>query len=54
MKVAHENIELSGDSWKVYNYITRHFLGSISPNQKYLKTAVVIRIGEENFEISGK
>ncbi|RHZ74167.1 hypothetical protein Glove_227g145 [Diversispora epigaea] len=53
MKVAHENIELSGDSWKIYNYITRHFLGSVSSNQKYLKTNVIIKIGSENFEISG-
>ncbi|CAG8432833.1 7321_t:CDS:10 [Diversispora eburnea] len=53
MKVAHENIELFGDSWKVYNYITRHFLGSVSSNQKYLKTNVIIKIGDENFETSG-
>ncbi|RIB03211.1 DNA topoisomerase [Gigaspora rosea] len=52
MRVAHEG-DLSGDSWRIYNYITRHFLGSISPNLKYQKTNVTIKIGIETFECSG-
>lgn len=24
------NVELDGDSWKIYDYIVRHFLGSVS------------------------
>ncbi|CAG8732157.1 11364_t:CDS:10, partial [Acaulospora morrowiae] len=45
--------ELSGDSWRIYNYITRHFLGSISPNLRYQKTSYTIKVGNEYFECSG-
>ncbi|CAG8615508.1 2545_t:CDS:10, partial [Dentiscutata erythropus] len=51
MRLAYED-SLSGDSWRVYNYVTRHFLGSISPNLKYQKTNVRIKIGIEYFECS--
>ncbi|CAG8435114.1 11795_t:CDS:10, partial [Scutellospora calospora] len=51
MRVAQES-ELSGDLWKIYNYVTRHFLGSISSNLKYQKTNVIIKIGHETFECS--
>lgn len=29
MKAA-SNIELDGDNWKIYDYIVRHFLGTVS------------------------
>ncbi|CAG8832692.1 33230_t:CDS:2, partial [Racocetra persica] len=51
MRVANEG-DLSGDSWRIYNYVTRHFLGSISPNLKYQKTNAIIKIGDETFECS--
>ncbi|CAG8644563.1 6436_t:CDS:10 [Cetraspora pellucida] len=52
MRVVNEG-DLSGDSWRIYNYVTRHFIGSISPNLKYQKTNAIIKIGDESFECSG-
>lgn len=26
-----------GDSWRLYEYVTRHFLGSVSPDCKYTR-----------------
>jgi DNA topoisomerase IA len=34
--------ELDGDSFKLYDYITRHFIGTISPNCKVGVCAVII------------
>ncbi|KAK9679112.1 hypothetical protein K7432_016409, partial [Basidiobolus ranarum] len=46
--------ELSGDSWRLYDYITRYFIGTLLPNMKYLKTSVTFEIGQEKFSCSGK
>ena len=46
--------ELDGDAWKLYDYIVRHFIGTVSPNCKYEQTTVKIDIAEEEFTYSGK
>lgn len=53
MKAASRN-ELDGDSWKLYDYITRHFIGTLAKDCKYLSTVVTISINEELFTITGK
>ena len=46
--------ELYGDSWKVYEYIARHFLASLSPDCRYHKTKVVVDLNGELFSTVGK
>jgi len=46
--------ELDGDAWKLYDYIVRHFIGTVSANCKYEQTTVRIEISEEEFSFSGK
>ncbi|CAO3611618.1 unnamed protein product [Cunninghamella echinulata] len=52
MRIANEG-DLSGDSWRVYDFITRNFIGSLCPNLKYTFTSVTFKIGEELFECKG-
>lgn len=52
MRLA-EHGDLLGDSWRLYEFICRSFIGSIMPNMKYLVTTVEVGIGNETFEISG-
>ena len=37
-----EQGELSGDDWRLYDYVTRHFIATLSPNCKYSKLKVII------------
>ncbi|XP_059150612.1 DNA topoisomerase 3-beta-1-like isoform X1 [Physella acuta] len=53
MKSATES-ELDSDSWRLYDYITRHFIATISPNCTYLQTTIYFEIGSEKFSCSGK
>jgi DNA topoisomerase III len=46
--------DLGGDMWRIYEYITRHFIGTITSNCKYVKTRAVFQIGSETFKCSGK
>lgn len=45
--------ELGGDSWRLYDFIVRTFIGSISPGLKYTTTNVIFGIGSEEFECKG-
>ena len=45
--------DFDGDTWKIYDYITRNFLGSISPDLKYEHLCISIDIGDEKFTKSG-
>eukprot|EP00897_Mesotaenium_endlicherianum_P000232 jgi/Mesen1/10209/ME000077S09546 len=42
-----------GDAWRVYDYVARHFLGSVSPDCRYVQTKVVLTAGGEQFSCSG-
>ncbi|KAK9732423.1 Toprim domain [Popillia japonica] len=53
MKPANRN-ELDGDAWRLYDYITRHFIGTVSRDCKYLSTTTTFIINQENFSIVGK
>lgn len=52
MRVATED-ELMGDAWRLYEYICRHFIASVSPDCKTMKSKAVFTIGKERFKISG-
>lgn len=52
MKAATE-AELGHDAWKLYDFITRHFIGTISPDCKYKQTTVFFEIGAERFSCTG-
>ncbi|XP_077457856.1 DNA topoisomerase 3-beta-1 isoform X2 [Stigmatopora argus] len=53
MRAASE-IELGSDGWRLYEYITQHFIATVSPDCKYLQTTIVFNIGTEEFSCSGK
>ncbi|XP_022920150.1 DNA topoisomerase 3-beta-1 [Onthophagus taurus] len=53
MKTATRN-ELDGDSWKLYDYITRHFIATVSKDCKYLSTTITFLINQEIFTATGK
>nr|CAG4651583.1 EOG090X00WU [Triops cancriformis] len=53
LKAASRN-ELDADSWRIYDYVVRHFLATVSPDCVYLSTEVEFQVGNESFKISGK
>jgi DNA topoisomerase III len=53
MRAAQDH-ELGGDEWLVYELITRHFLASVSPACKFIKTKAIFSINNERFKCSGK
>lgn len=46
--------ELDTDSWRLYDYIARHFIGSVSPDCRFTKTRALFFIGGERFHCSGR
>nr|XP_049620180.1 DNA topoisomerase 3-beta-1 isoform X2 [Syngnathus scovelli] len=53
MRAASEE-ELGSDGWRLYEYITRHFIATVSQDCKYLQTTIVFTIGTEAFTCNGK
>lgn len=53
MKSASRN-ELDGDAWRLYDYITRHFIASVAFDCKYLSTTAKFEVGTETFSATGK
>ncbi|MED6285268.1 DNA topoisomerase 3-beta-1 [Characodon lateralis] len=46
--------ELGSDGWRLYEYITRHFIATVSQDCKYLQTTIDFKIGMESFSCNGK
>lgn len=46
--------ELSGDDWQLYEYICRHYIASLSPDCKLLRTKISIDLGGEGFSVTGR
>uniref|UniRef100_A0A8C7BVA7 DNA topoisomerase n=1 Tax=Neovison vison TaxID=452646 RepID=A0A8C7BVA7_NEOVI len=46
--------ELGGEAWRLYEYITRHFIATVSYDCKYLQSTIAFRIGSEHFTCTGK
>ncbi|XP_073169832.1 DNA topoisomerase 3-beta-1 isoform X4 [Lepidochelys kempii] len=53
MRAATE-AELGGDGWRLYEYITRHFIATVCADCKYLQTTISFIIGPEHFTCVGK
>ncbi|XP_067144334.1 DNA topoisomerase 3-beta-1 isoform X1 [Centruroides vittatus] len=53
MKLATKS-DLDGDAWRLYDYITRHFVATVSDDLRFLQTTVTFHIGEETFTCVGK
>jgi len=51
MKLANRE-SFDRDTWRVYDFICRHFLGTISKDLKYRNTTVVIKVDSETFTCS--
>jgi DNA topoisomerase-3 len=43
-----------GDAWRLFEYVMRHFLGSVSPDCKYTRTKVSFAAGGEKFSVNGR
>jgi DNA topoisomerase III len=52
--VATENAVGGGDDWRIYEYIARHFLATVSPDCAYLRRRAVFTAAGENFAATGK
>ncbi|CAL8083707.1 unnamed protein product [Prunus armeniaca] len=44
---------LGNDAWRLYEYICTHFIGTVSPDCKYVRTRVEFSIGGEFFHCVG-
>ncbi|KAB1203333.1 DNA topoisomerase 3-beta-1 [Morella rubra] len=53
MRSATEDM-LGKDAWKLYQYVCQHFLGTVSPDCKYLRTSVGFLIAGESFHCTGQ
>lgn len=42
------------DGWRLYEYITRHFIATVSQDCRYLQTTIDFLISTEAFSCSGK
>ena len=45
---------LDGDSWRLYDFVTRTFIASISPDCKYDELTVTFMLQNEEFTSNGK
>lgn len=43
-----------GEAWRLYEYITRHFIATVSYDCKYLQNTISFRIGPEHFTCTVK
>jgi hypothetical protein len=43
-----------GDSWRLFDYVTRHFLASLSPDALLRRTSVTVDAAGEMFNVSGR
>lgn len=49
-----DSSELTGDDWRIYDYIARHFIASVSPDCRFDKVKCRFEMGDEKFSYSGK
>ncbi|KAL8143853.1 hypothetical protein V2J09_016885 [Rumex salicifolius] len=45
---------LGYDAWKLYQYVCQHFIGSVSPDCKYVRKKVEFSVGGESFYCTGQ
>ncbi|XP_047507915.1 DNA topoisomerase 3-beta-1 isoform X2 [Pieris napi] len=52
MKLASDS-ELDGDMWRIYDYVTRHFIATLSRDCRFLSTVITFEVGTETFSYTG-
>ncbi|XP_058181028.1 DNA topoisomerase 3-beta isoform X3 [Rhododendron vialii] len=45
---------LGSDAWRLYQYVCQHFLGTVSPDCKFVRTTIEFSVGGEFFHIVGQ
>ena len=50
MKAATRDELSKGGEWKIYDYVTRHFIASLHDDMEYVEKRVVVNINGYNFE----
>lgn len=53
LKFASE-VDVGSEAWKLYEYITKHFIATLSPDCQFLQTTITFSIGTEKFTLVGK
>jgi DNA topoisomerase-3 len=53
MRAASAN-ELHGAEWRLYDYIARHFIATVSPDAEFESTTAAFEIGGERFTCKGR
>lgn len=53
MRSANEDM-LGGDAWRLYQYVCQHFLGTLSPDCKYVRKKIEFSVGGEFFHCVGQ
>ncbi|GAU31076.1 hypothetical protein TSUD_322130 [Trifolium subterraneum] len=53
MRSASEDM-LGNDAWKLYQYICQYFIGTVSPDCKYVRKKVEFSVGGESFHCTGQ
>lgn len=46
--------ELGGEAWRLYDFITRYFIATLSPDCRYEELTITVQIQNEEFTCSGK
>ncbi|CAI5990792.1 unnamed protein product [Closterium sp. NIES-65] len=54
MRAADEGELGGGDAWRLYDLVTRHFIGSFSPDCRIARTRVTFSVAGEHFSASGR
>ena len=49
MKAAPRDEFTKGSEWRLYDYITRHFISSLMPDVEYEEKALVVNLNGEDF-----
>lgn len=49
-----DNSTLTGDAWRLYEFVTKWFLATISPDCKYEELTITVAIENEEFSATGK
>ncbi|UYV70828.1 TOP3B [Cordylochernes scorpioides] len=50
---AAQRDDLDGNAWKIYDYISRHFIATLCEDMVFLQTTVQLEVGEEKFSCQG-
>lgn len=54
MEAASESRIGGGDAWRLYDFVTRHFIASLSPDCTYASRRAALSVAGEMFSVSGQ